>query len=195
VLGVEERGSVIFDEADANALDIYISFNGSIRAVVENQLSEQFIRCCGIPENRRRMVGPILTFPLENLQQFLDEHGLDVLFDGPHFPTTDSQINTGVNEELELGLLIDDTRTAAPTPRTLNSDRHTALSLPAYQNLRQPSLLREWIPTLNESISVVRRAAALPITAPTLIINPSRMQARPSNSGTGIQHQFQYYSF
>jgi hypothetical protein len=71
VLGVEERDSVIFDDPGDDTLDIYISFNGSIQAVVENQLSEKFIQCCSIPENQHRMVRPILNFPLENLRHFL----------------------------------------------------------------------------------------------------------------------------
>lgn len=185
MLGVEETDSVIFNEADDDTLDIYISFNGSIQAVVENQLSEKFIQFCGIPENRHRIVRPILSFPLENLRHFLDENGLDVSVDRPYLPTNDSQIGTEVNEEIERALLIDDIREVTSTPRTPNSGRHTAFLPLATEDLRQSSLLRERIPTLDESIAVVRRAAALPNTAPTLIITPSRVLASPSNLGLG----------
>ena len=185
VQGVEERGSVIFDEADDDALKIYISLNGSTPAVVHNQLTEMFIRFCDIPENRQMMVGPILNFPFDDLHRFLDYQGLDVSVDHSHSPTSDSQIDTELNEEIDRGLAIDDTREVASTTRTPNSDRPTSyVPLAAEgEDLRQSSLLRERIPTLDESISTVRRAAALPSTAPTLIITPSRVQASLSNPG------------
>jgi len=185
VLGVEERGSVIFDEASDDALDIYISFNGSVEAVIKNQLAEKFIRFCDIPENRHLMVGPILNYPLENLRYFLDEHGLDISIDQHSFPSNDSQVDTEFDEDIEPSHSINDIQELTSRPRTPNSNQRTAFLPLATEDLGQPSLLRQRIPELDESISIVRRAAALPSTAPTLIVTPSRMQASPSNAGLG----------
>ncbi|KAN0099174.1 hypothetical protein V8E51_012949 [Hyaloscypha variabilis] len=182
VLGVEESGSVIFDEAGD---DIYISIHGSVRAVIENQLAEKFIRFCDIPENRHIMVGPILNYPLENLRHFLDEHGLDISIDPPHFPSNDSQVDTEFDEDIEPSHPYNDIQDLISRPRTPNSNQGTAFLPLATEDLGQPSLLRQRIPELDESISIVRRAAALPSTAPTLIVTPSRMQASQSNAGLG----------
>ncbi len=184
VLGIEESGSVIFDEASDDALDIYISFRGSVEVVIKNQLAEKFIRFCDIPENRHMMVGPILNFPLENLRHFLDEHDLDISIYQPSFPSNDSQVDTDFDEDIEPSHSINDIQELTSRPRMPNSNRRIAFLPLATEDPGQPSLLRQRIPELDNSISVVRRAAALPSTAPTFV-TPPRMQATPSNARVG----------
>ncbi|KAF8849412.1 hypothetical protein BDZ45DRAFT_752834 [Acephala macrosclerotiorum] len=71
-----------------------------------------------------------------------------------------------------------------------NSDPQVTFQEPYAKVFRHPSLLREQIPILDESISAVRRAAALPTTAPTLITTPSRERESLPNSIFGTSGAF-----
>lgn len=157
-----------------------------IQAVVENQLSKEFIRYCSIPIGQHTMVGPILNFPHESLRHFLDENGLDGSLEVSDNITSSLQINAGANEGLDRNPLANIVHEVAAAPGMPNSDPQAAFQELGTEVSRQPSLLRERIPTLDESISAVRRAAALPTTAPTLITAPSRERASLANSVLGI---------
>lgn len=181
VLGVEEKGSVVFNDADNTRLDIYVSRNETTQAVINHELSRQFIQYCGIPNDRYLMVEPILSYPFEELQRFLDEHGLEESLDRPDTHMNDPQTNTEVNEDEGEDEVVEISRDSFVARRSPNSSRATVPPEPDLEVSRPPSLLGERVPQSNGSILSVGRATALPSTRPSSFGTSSRERMNHAN--------------
>jgi hypothetical protein len=78
----EDTDQIIFHDADISKLEIYLSIKDSPQAMVEFELSKEFIRYCGIINpNFQNLVFPILQYPLEGIEKLLEEYELDGLDD------------------------------------------------------------------------------------------------------------------
>jgi hypothetical protein len=178
VSGTEDTGNVIFDDADDGKLEIYLSFNDSRKAIVDFQLSEKFIRYCGITDHSLQMlVAPILTYSLDDIEKFLEGYGLDQ-------PSDHLDRSADIPESVSEG---NDDADTITSPRTPNSGTDIPYRESGLEVSGPSSFLRDRIPALDQSISSVRIAAALPSMTPTLVITPSQSRTNPTHStpGTG----------
>jgi hypothetical protein len=186
VLGVEEKGSVVFNNVDNTRLDIYISRNETTPAVINHALSYQFIQYCGIPNDQYLMVEPILSYPSEELHRFLDEHGLEESLDRPDMHMNDPQTNTEVNEDEGEDEVVEISRDSFVASRTPNPSRTTAPPEPDLEVSRSSSLLGERVPQSNGGILSVGRATALPSTRPFPFGASSRERRNHANAVFGF---------
>jgi hypothetical protein len=165
--GTEEKGSVVFSDADNTRLDIYISRDETTQAVINHELSHQFIQYCGIPNDRYMMVEPILSYPREELHRFLDEHGLEESLSCPDTQINVPQTNTEVNEDEGEDEVVEISRDSFIARRTPNSSRATIPPNPGFEVSRPPSLLGERVLQPSGGVLSVGRATALPSTRPS----------------------------
>jgi hypothetical protein len=185
VLGVEDKGSVVFNHVDNARIDIYISLNETTQQVINHELSHQFIQYCGIPNDRHLMVEPILSYPLEELQRFLDENGLDASIDCPDIPMNDPQTHAEVDVDEEEDEVVEISRDSFVARRTPYSSRATAPPEPDLEVPRPRSLLGDGAPGSNESSMSAARAEALLSTATTPVMAPSRERMNDANPALG----------
>jgi hypothetical protein len=184
VLGAAETGNVVFDDADDTKLDIYVSLNGSEKAMIDFELCEAFVRYCGIADSKlAKLISPILTYPLEAIDQFLEQHGLDSL-----------------EEEFETAIPLLEESDEENTPVDQINARITSLQRIPNRDTSIPrhelgvvasdwtNMLRERIPELAQSLSSVRTMASHSSMVPTLVITPSqtRIDITSTTSGTSI---------
>lgn len=113
------------------------------------------------------MVEPILSYPLEELRRFLDEHGLEEPLNRPDTHMNDPETNTEVNEDEGEDEVVEISRETFAARRTPNSSRTTFPPEPDLEVSRPPSLLGERVPQSNGIILSVGRATALPSTRPS----------------------------
>lgn len=175
----EDTGQILFDDVDDSKLEIYLSIKSSRKAIVDFELSNEFIRYCGITDhNFQKLVLPIIQYPHEEIEKLLEEHGLDEL-DDHNERFTDLRGSASEDSSDESSPIFQ--AGTIPSPRTPSSGMTILVPETSSQVSRPSSILRDRIPELDQSISSVRVAAALPSTTPTLIITPSKIR---TNSGT-----------
>lgn len=180
----EDTSHILFDDADDSKLEIYIPIKDSQNAMVDYQLSKEFIRYCGITDhNFQKLVHPIIQYPYDKIEKLLEEYGLDEPTDHNEKST---ELMKSVSEESsdESGPFsqIDTGTMSMSLPRTPSSGMDTFDQESNSQVSKPSSSLRDRIPALDQSIASVREAAALPSTTPSLIITPSRIRANASPS-------------
>jgi len=57
----EDTGQILFDDFDDRKLEIYLSIKSSRKAIVDFELSNEFIRYCGITDHKfQKLVLPII---------------------------------------------------------------------------------------------------------------------------------------
>ncbi|KAH6668745.1 hypothetical protein B0J14DRAFT_518033 [Halenospora varia] len=191
----EDTGHIIFDDADVSKLEIYLSIKDSRQAMVDFELSKEFIRYCGITDpSFQNLVLPILQYPHEGIEKLLEEYELDGLGDHDEQSTERAESVSEESNDRSSPIPRVDTSTI-PLPRTPSSGINILAQESSSQVSKPSSILRDRIPALDQSIASIRAAAALPSTTPTLIITPSRIRisSRPSfdntYSGTNVaQH-------
>ena len=183
--GTEEKGNVVFDDTDDSKLEIYISFNESRKAKVDFELSKAFIRYCGITDHGFRMlVLPVLSYDPEDIERFLEGNGLDGLGALPEgsIDNFDSVSEESDRENDEnTGRLVQSNTEVATLPRTPNSSNNVPYLDSGLAVSDSSSFLRERIPALDQRISSVRMAAALPSMAPTFVIAQSQTPTNPTH--------------
>jgi hypothetical protein len=167
VLGVEDKGSVVFKDDENARLDIYISRNETTQAVISHELSHQFIQYCRIPNDRYLMVEPILSYPFEELLRFLNEHALEELLDLPDTHMNDPEPITEVNEDEGEDEVVEISRESFAVRRTPNSGRTTMPPESDIEVSRPPSLSGERVQQSNASIPSIERATALSNARPS----------------------------
>jgi hypothetical protein len=162
VLGTEEKGSVVFNDADNTRLDIYISRGVTTQAVINHELSRHFIQYCAIPNDRYMMV--------ESL-------------DRPDTHMNDPQTHTEGSEDEGEDEVVEISRDSFIARRTPNSSRTTIPPKPDFEVSRPPSLLGESVPQPSGSILSVGRATALLSTRPSPFGTSARVQTDHANPG------------
>jgi hypothetical protein len=169
VLGAAETGNVVFDDANDDTLNIYLVLDGSQKRMIDFELYEAFVRYCGITDSKlEKLVYPILTYPLETIETFLEQHGLDLLEEEPD---TTASLSEESDEEHTSVLQIN---AAIVTSRRLpNSDTNIPIQESDVGASASSNILRESIPELAQSLASVRTMASRPSMAPTLIITSS----------------------
>ncbi len=175
---------VLFDDSDDSKLEMYLSIKDSRPTMVDFEISKEFIRLCGITEPRfQNLVLPIIQCPQEDIGKFLEEYGLDEPGDDKERPIDLLQFDSeGSDNEVENGSSFEVDVTTLSLPRTPNSGMNdNLLRKSSFETYRPSSILKERIPELDQSISFVQRAAALP-TATTAIITPSQISINTSPS-------------
>lgn len=182
----EDTGQIIFDDADVSKLEIYLSIKDSRQAMVDFELSKEFIRYCGITDpSLQNLVLPILQYPREGIEELLEEYELDGLGDHDEQSIELAESVSEESNDRSSPIPRVDTSTI-PLPRTPSSGINILAQESSSQVSRPSSILRDRIPALDQSIASIRAGAALPSTTPTLIITPSRIRtsSRPSFDNT-----------
>ncbi|PMD48990.1 hypothetical protein L207DRAFT_505973 [Hyaloscypha variabilis F] len=165
ITGAADTSSLLFDYTDQTNLDITYVLNLE-PAILNFELSKVFIEICGISnEKLAKLVLPILTFPLGEIDNLLDSYGLDSLGDlrGHPADTVDSVSELSEDDDAEDSLI----RETVPTALAPDTPPRPPHSSPS-------SFLRDRIPALDARISSVQAAAAHPTMTPTVIISPSQ---------------------
>lgn len=184
IVGADDTGSLIFDDTDESKLDIIYVLNTE-EAILNFELSKDFIEFCDITDKQlEKLVHPILTYPLKDIEKLLESYGLDMPNDlhSGSAETFDS-VNE-LNEEndadiVENSPISETTSIAIASPRIPSPRSSTPQTPPDRLFSGQSSKLRDRIPALDERISSVKAAATQPNMSPTLIITPSqRMNIR-----------------
>ena len=191
LLGAAETGNVVFDDANDDTLNIYLLLDGSQKRMIDFELYEAFVRYCGITDSKlEKLVYPILTYPLETIETFLGQHGLDLLEEEPD---TTASLSEESDEEHTPVLQIN---AAIVTSRRLpNSDTNIPSQESDVGASALSNILRESIPELSQSLASVRTMASRPSMAPTLIItsshagiNSAYLTSTTATSETQVSH-------
>lgn len=184
----EDTSGILFDDADESKLEIYLSIKGAQNAVVDFELSKEFIRYCDITDHSfQKLVLPIIQYPHEEIEKLLEEYGLDE--PGDHSEKSNELLMSVSEESNDEGAPISQFDTSTITrPRTPSSGMNILDQESSSQVSRPSSFLRDRIPELDQSIASIREAAALPTTTPTLIITPSQIRTNANLSFDSIFH-------
>ena len=184
VLGAVETGNVVFDDANDDTLNINLLLDGTQKRMIDFELYEAFVRYCGITDSKlEKLVYPILTYPLETIETFLEQHGLDHLEEEPD---TTASLSEESDEEHTPVLQINAAIVASR--RLPNSDTNIPSQESDVGASASSNILRESIPELAQSLSSVRTMASHSSMVPTLVITPSqtRIDITSTTSGTSI---------
>jgi hypothetical protein len=96
IIGADDTGSLLFSDTDQSKLDIIYVFNTE-EAIFNFELSKDFVEFCGITDKKlEKLVLPILTYPLKDIEKLLESYGLDL----PNDPLSDSAETFGSVSEL-----------------------------------------------------------------------------------------------
>ncbi|KAG4432653.1 hypothetical protein IFR05_011856 [Cadophora sp. M221] len=171
----EETNQILFDETDDSTIEIYLSIKGTHKPKVDFELSQKFIQYCAITDpNLQSLVLRIIQYPYEEIEQLLEEYGLDEPIDYDE-ESTELLNSTPVEKDDESGSTFRESLDLMHSPRTPNRGANIPDDVPNTQVSRRSSL-RDNIPALDQSIASIREVAALPTTTPTLIVTPSRVR-------------------
>lgn len=167
IVGADDTSSHYFDDTDPSGLDIIYVLN-SERAILNFELSEYFIEFCDITDKHlEKLVVPILTYPLKDIETLLESHGLDLPQD------LDMALGETSDESAsEAGLIREVNLNTPASPETATARSTNPQSPPSLPRLGHSLSLRNTIPALDERISSIRAAAAQPTMTPTLVITP-----------------------
>jgi hypothetical protein len=188
IIGADDTSSLLFNDTDKSKLDITYVLNTE-EAILNFELSEKFVEFCGITDKKLgKLVGPILTYPLKDIEKLLQSYGLDLLND-PHSDsaeTFDSVSELSEEDDAENSPIREINSNAIASPRTPSPRSGIPHTPPDPPLSGQSSFLRDRIPALDERISFVKVAAARPNMTPTLVITPSQRMNIPTPLMTDI---------
>ncbi len=142
----KDTGHIFFDDVDDSKLEIYLSIKNSQKAIVDFELSKEFIRYCGITDHSfQKLVVPIIQYPHEDIEKLLEEYGLDE--PGDHNEKS-TDLRKSVSEESndESVPIYQVDAGAIPLPRTPSSGMNTLVRESNSQVSRPSSFLRDRIP-------------------------------------------------
>lgn len=188
ITGADDTSSLLFGDTDQSKLDIIYVLNPE-EAILNFELSEEFVEFCGISDkNLEKLVLPILTYPLKDIEKLLESYGLDLPND-PHSDSAESfdSVSELSDENDAQNSPIRETNSNAIASPRIASPRSGIPHTPPDPPLSgQSSFLRDRIPALDERISSVKAAAAQPNMTPTLVITPSQRMNIPTPLMPGI---------
>jgi hypothetical protein len=194
-VGAAESGNVLFDSSDDSKLDIYMSFNSlndSRKAMINFELCEEFVRYCSITDSKlEKLVIAILTYPLNEIDGLLEQHGLDVIDEEPHCVVHDTVSDDSDDQNAPV---LDTNAVKLASQLIFNQKISISRQTSGVAISDSSSILRNRIPALTQSLLSVQSAASRRSMAPTLVITPSESRLKlghPSpRTGNSETHVF-----
>jgi hypothetical protein len=188
IIGADDTSGLLFDDTEQSKLEITYVLNTE-EAILNFELSKHFVELCGITDKKlEKLVLPILTYPLKDIEKLLESYGLDLLND-PHndsAETFDSVGELSEENDAEDSPIREINSNAIASPRTPSPRSGIPHTPPDPPPSGQSSFLRDRIPALDETISSVKVAAAQPNMTPTLVITLSQRMNIPTPLMPGI---------
>ena len=178
VYGREDQGQVVFRDTDTS-LDMFLPLSAENNSVIMHCLSQHFIKHCGITVAKyQALIRPILDYPLSEVNKLLEEQNLDDVGNTYRSPVPESVFGyDGSGNAHSAG----DTVTAVEE-QTPGSFNHFFAGSDVPSPAKSMSL-RERIPTLDQTIALVRDAA---VTANTASLSITAVSESRRHAGRGI---------